>query len=66
MRTFSHRDGNDNVEKLSSHFQGIVADSIECIEEWSSFRQFMKENCSQMNQDESFAVILHGQRFIPT
>ena len=24
---------DDNVEKLTIHFQGIVADSIECIEE---------------------------------
>ncbi len=45
--------GNDNVEKLGSHFQGVVADSsIECIEEWNSFRQFMKDNCSQMKQCE--------------
>ena len=30
--------GNGNVEKLASQFQGIVADTDECIEEWSSFR----------------------------
>lgn len=33
--------GNDNVENLAGQFQGVVADSVECLEEWSSFRQFL-------------------------
>ncbi len=49
--------GKDNVEKLGSHFQGVVAESsIECIEEWNSFRQFLKDNCSKMKQREIQAL----------
>ena len=42
--------GNDDVESLASQFEGVVADSIECLEEWSSFRQFLKENCTHLKQ----------------
>ena len=44
--------GNDDVENLARQFQGVVADSIECLEEWSSFRQFLKENCTDLKQKE--------------
>lgn len=47
--------GNDNVEKLGNHFQGVLTDSSECIGEWNSSRQFMKDNTSQMNQAEMIA-----------
>ena len=40
--------GNDHVNNLAHQFQGIVADTLECLEEWSSIRQFLKENCSHL------------------
>ena len=58
--------GNDNVERLATQFQDVVAEPIACIEEWSSFKQFMKENWVGMKQkdvisklccDSSWAVI---------
>ena len=44
--------GNDDMENLTGQFQGVVADSTECLEEWSSFRLFLKENCANMKQKE--------------
>lgn len=44
--------GNHEVETLAHQFNGIVADPIECLEEWSSFRQFLMENCSTMKLRE--------------
>ena len=40
--------GNNSVKTLVDQFQDIVADCFECLEEWSSFRQFLKENCNEM------------------
>lgn len=31
--------GNDHVLNLAEQFQGVVGDSQECVEEWSSFKQ---------------------------
>ena len=42
--------GNDDVERLATQFQDVVAEPIACIEEWSSFKQFMKENWIGMKQ----------------
>ena len=44
--------GNDHVETLAHQFNGIVAASLECLEEWSSFRRFMKDNCKHLKQRE--------------
>ena len=44
--------GNVDIENLACQFQGVFADSIECLEEWSCFRQFLKENCSNMKHKE--------------
>ena len=44
--------GNQDVETIAHQFEGVVADPIECLEEWSSFRQFLKENCSTMKHRE--------------
>ena len=35
--------GNQDIETLAHQFEGVVANSIECLEEWSSFRQFVWE-----------------------
>ncbi len=45
---------NDQVEMLALQFHGTgcVADLQECIREWSSFRQFLKDNCSQKKHRE--------------
>lgn len=51
LETFTEY-GNVEVEILALQFQGVVADSIECLEEWSSFRQFLKENCADLKQKE--------------
>jgi len=42
--------GNDHVQNLAHQFQCVVADSQECVEEWSSFKQFMRDNCSRLQQ----------------
>ena len=42
----------DNPCTLAHQFHGIVADSLECLEEWSSFRQFMKDSCEHLKQRE--------------
>ena len=47
--------GNDHVTNLAEQFQGIVGDSLECVEEWSSFKQYLKDNCSHLKQ----ADIIH-------
>ena len=44
--------GNESVNNLSKQFEGIVADSDECLEEWSSFRHFLRDNCSHQKQTE--------------
>ena len=44
LETFTEY-GNDHIESLVDHYEGIVADCTECLEEWSSFRQFVKDNC---------------------
>ena len=44
--------GNQDVETIAHQFEGVVADPMECLEEWSSFRQFLKENCSTMKHRE--------------
>ncbi len=44
--------GNDEVNTLADQFQGVVADSIECQEEWSSLKQFLKENCAELKHRE--------------
>ena len=58
--------GNDDVERLATQFQDVVAEPIACIEEWRCFKQFMKENWVGMKQkdvisklccDSSWAVI---------
>ena len=51
METFSEY-GNNHVDSLASQFKGIVAESLECLEEWSSFRQFLKDNFSHLKQAE--------------
>ena len=56
--------GNDDVERLATQFQDVVAEPIACIEEWSSFKQFMKENWIGMKQKDvisKLCVIHHGQ-----
>ena len=54
--------GNDLVENLARQFHGIVANSLECLEEWSSFRQFLKDNCSHDKRKcyRTSVVIHHG------
>ena len=41
-----------NCLELAHQFQCVVADSQECVEEWSSFKQFMRDNCSYLKQRE--------------
>ena len=42
--------GNDHVTNLAEQFQGVVGDSLEVVEEWSSFKQYLKDNCSHLKQ----------------
>lgn len=59
--------GNDEIKTLATQFEGVVADSTECLEEWSSFKQFLQENCSNIKHREvSYVVICHGHTYIPT
>ena len=44
--------GNNDVERLSQQFQVAVADSVECIEEWCSFRQLLQDSCHHLKQEE--------------
>ena len=46
--------GNDQVERLVIQFQdtGCMADLQECIGEWTSFRQYLKDNYSQKKHRE--------------
>ena len=49
----------NNSEKLSlaHHYEGIVADSTEYLEEWSSFRQFVNDNCMHLKQVEIIKTV---------
>ena len=61
--------GNQDIETLAHQFEGIVADSIECLEEWSSFRQFMWETaviCNTRMLLQSYAPIQHGHKYTRT
>lgn len=44
--------GNDEIKILATQFEGVVADSIKCLEEWSNFKQFLKLKCSKMKHKE--------------
>ena len=39
--------GNKEIENLAKQFDNVVDDSLECVEEWASCRQYLKDNYSQ-------------------
>ena len=41
------RYGNKEVEDLAKQC-GVVPNIQECVKEWSSFRQYLKDNCSHL------------------
>ena len=43
--------GNEEVNTLADHFDGAV-DGEECIQEWSSFRQYLKDSCGELEHRE--------------
>lgn len=48
--------GNQEIETLAHQFEGVVTDSSA---EWSSFRQFMGENCSEMKHKDVVFKLMH-------
>ena len=46
--------GVQEIETLASHYQGleIIGSIEECVDEWKSYRQFLKGNCSEMKFSE--------------
>ncbi len=38
--------GNKDVEDLAKQYTGILPEAEECVEEWTSFRQYMTDNCT--------------------
>ena len=40
--------GNQQIENLAGQFQGAVDSTQDCLDEWSSYRQFLKESCKQL------------------
>ena len=40
--------GNSEIEKLAEQYQGTVASIQDCLDEWSSYRQFLKDSCNRM------------------
>ena len=50
--------GVQEIETLARHYQGleIIGSIEECVDEWKSYRQFLKGNCSEMKFSE---VIIH-------
>ena len=39
---------NKQIENLSSQYQGTVDSIQNCLDEWSSYRQFLQESCKQL------------------
>ena len=39
--------GNKEIENLAKQFDNVVDDSLECVKEWASCRQYLKDNYSQ-------------------
>ena len=60
--------GNKEIESLAKQFDGAI-DVQECLEEWASFRQYLKDNCSQLKHSDivtSASLHLLQLLFIPT
>ena len=43
--------GNTEIESLAKQFDGAI-DVQECFKEWASFRQYLKDNCSQLKHSD--------------
>ena len=39
--------GNKEIENHAKQFDKVIDDSLECVEEWASYRQYLKDNYSQ-------------------
>lgn len=44
--------GNTQIEELSTQYQGVVASSECCLEEWNSYRQYLRESCVHLKHSE--------------
>ena len=49
--------GNVQINNFTQQFQGIVAEPDECLEEWSNFRQFLRENLGHLKQTEVVSLL---------
>ena len=52
--------GNTEIERLATQFEGagVVGDVQQCLEEWSSFRQFLSDSVSESKEAASLESVI--------
>ena len=58
------RYGNKEVEDLAKQYEGVVPNIQECVEEWSSFTQYLKDNCSHLKHYEVIRDLCSGTSIV--